>query len=104
MGTRNRDGTIEISPDDAAAFYGKANEALMADISAAAKLHGLHAIAVCAFTRDAGVLTFSTGNDGDWREMARALALKMGVDLSEMLGGDLKNSRGKVRRAPGSKQ
>lgn len=104
MATHNPDGTIGLSPEEGAEFYGKANEALMADIAAAAKTHGLHAISVCAFTSDVGVLTFSTGTDGEARELARALALKMGVDLSEMLKRDLKvHGPGKVRRAPGSK-
>lgn len=104
MGTRHPDGTIGLSHDEGVAMYGKANEALMADIAAAAKTHGLRAISVCAFTRDVGVLTFSTGSDAEWREMARALALKMGVDLSEMLNADIKvHGPGKVRRAPGSK-
>jgi len=78
------DGTIGLTPEEGAAFYGRANEALMTDIAAAAKTHGLRAISVVAFTRDVGVLTFSTGADDEWREIARSLALKMGVDLGEM--------------------
>jgi hypothetical protein len=106
MATKNPDGSIGLTPEEGAKFYGHANEALMADIAAAAKTHGVHAISVCAITSDVGVLTFSTGADLAWREIARALAVKMGVDLSEMLKvGDLKiHGRGKVRRAPGSRQ
>jgi len=76
----------KLSPDEAAEVFGTGNEAFMRDIVDACRRHQLYAVTVCAFTREAGVLAFSTGTDPEWREMARRLAVKVGEDVGAMMG------------------
>lgn len=76
---------IDLSPEETVAMVGGDTQALMNDIVVSCKRHGVAAISVCAFTDQAGALTFSTGSDPEWRELARMLALRMGNELGQLL-------------------